>query len=249
MGKRLKAGIFILAAIVVLFYIFQAYSGSKGLLPILFSAALIDSVNPCAFSILIITVAFLFSLGKLRSHILAVGTMYILGIFAIYMLIGLGTLRVLSLFNVPHFLSKIGACIMIAFGILEIINNYFPKFPIRLAIPKSAHDKIGRLIERASIPTALIIGIVVGMYEFPCTGGPYLMVLGLLHDSQTYLAGFAYLIFYNLIFVLPLVAILFIASDKVVLSRVESWNKESKNTRLFMGLIMIVLGLAIFIIQ
>jgi len=178
MGKRLKAAVFVLALAAVLFYIFQAYSGDKHLFPVLFSAALVDSVNPCAFSILIITIAFLFSLGKLRSHILAVGGMYILGIFAVYILIGLGTLRVLSLFNMPHFLSKAGACVMIAFGILEIINNYFPKFPIRLAIPQSAHDKIGRLIEKSSVPTAFIMGVVVGMYEFPCTGGPYLMVLG-----------------------------------------------------------------------
>src|SRR3972149_6844283 len=53
----------------------------KWLLPLVVVAALIDSINPCAFSILILTIAFLFSVGKLRSSVLEIGSAYILGIF------------------------------------------------------------------------------------------------------------------------------------------------------------------------
>ncbi len=42
-------------------------NGGKLLLPLVTVAALVDSINPCAFSILLLTIAFLFSVGRLRS--------------------------------------------------------------------------------------------------------------------------------------------------------------------------------------
>src|SRR3989344_1317270 len=59
----------------------------KWLLPLVGVSALIDSINPCAFSILILTIAFLFSIGKMRTNILKIGGSYIAGIFFVYMLI------------------------------------------------------------------------------------------------------------------------------------------------------------------
>src|SRR3990167_8852898 len=76
--------------------------GGKWLLPLVAVSALVDSVNPCAFSILLLTIAFLFSIGKMRSKILEIGSFYILGIFMVYMLIGLGILQTLHLFDTPH---------------------------------------------------------------------------------------------------------------------------------------------------
>src|SRR3989344_9186901 len=185
----------------------------KWLLPLVAIAALIDSINPCAFSILLLTVAFLFSIGKARSGILKIGGIYILGIFIVYILIGLGILQVLHLFNTPHFMAKLGAALLIVLGAINLINEFFPSFPIKLHIPRAAHSKMAELMEKASVPTAFLLGALVGLCEFPCTGGPYLMVLGLLHDRGTYFTGVGYLFLYNLIFVLPLLIILFIASD------------------------------------
>ena len=101
-------------------------------------------------------------------------------------------------------------------------------------------------MNRASLPTAFFLGVLVGLCEFPCTGGPYLMVLGLLHDQGTYFAGFGYLLLYNLIFILPLVIILFIASDNALLEKVSQWKKaETKRMRLLGGIAMVILGLVI----
>ena len=50
--------------------LWQLSNGGKLLLPLIVAAALVDSINPCAFSILLITIAFLFSLGQVRSSIL-----------------------------------------------------------------------------------------------------------------------------------------------------------------------------------
>lgn len=218
----------------------------RWLLPLVGIAALIDSINPCAFGILLLTIAFLVSIGKMRSGILKIGGVYILGLLTVYILIGLGILQALHLFNTPHFMAKVGAAFLIVFGGINLINNFFPSFPIKFRIPQSAHRKIAGLMNNASLPTAFFLGALVGLCEFPCTGGPYLMVLGLLHDQGTYFAGFGYLLLYNLIFILPLVIILFIASDNTLLEKVSRWKKaETKRMRLLGGIAMVILGLVI----
>ena len=103
--------------------------GGTWLLPLVGVAALIDSINPCAFSILVLTIAFLLSIGKLRSSVLTIGSAYIFGIFMVYLLIGLGLLQALHIFDTPHFMGKVGAILLIALGMINLINEFFPKFP------------------------------------------------------------------------------------------------------------------------
>lgn len=217
------------------------------LLPLVGIAALIDSINPCAFGILLLTIAFLFSIGKMRSGILKIGSVYILGLFTVYILIGLGILQVLHLFNTPHFMAKVGAVLLIALGGVNLLNEFFPSFPIKLRIPQVAHNKIAELMNKASLPAVFLLGALVGLCEFPCTGGPYLMVLGLLHDQRTYFTGVGFLLLYNLIFILPLVIILLIASDGALIEKVRAWKRsEAKHMRLWGGIAMIILGFLIF---
>lgn len=221
--------------------------GGTWLLPLVGVAALIDSINPCAFSILILTIAFLFSIGTFRSSVLKIGGAYIAGIFVVYMLIGLGILQTLHLFNTPHVMAKIGAALLIVLGAVNVINEFFPSFPLKLRIPHAVHQKMAELAEKGSIPTAFLLGGLVGICEFPCTGGPYLMVLGLLHDQATYLNGVGYLFLYNAIFVLPLVVILGISGDERLVENVRKWQQKEKGLMRFGGgVAMIALGTAIF---
>ena len=217
------------------------------LMPLVLVAALLDSVHPCSFSILLITIAFLFGMQLPRKKILQIGGIYIAGIFAAYFLIGLGVLHALVLFNVPHFMGKLGATLLIAFGLINVLNEFFPSFPIKLQLPAVAHRSMAKLMNQASVLAAFGLGLLVGACQFPCMGGPYLMVIGLLHDKLTYFAGFGYLALYNLILVLPLIVVLWIASDKVIVDKAQQWKKEkTKGVRLWAGIIMIVLGFLIF---
>jgi len=223
--------------------------GGGWLLPLVLISALLDSVHPCSFSILLITIAFLFGMQMTRKKILQIGGIYIAGIFSAYFLIGLGILKTLHLFNTPHFMGKLGATLLIVFGVLNILNKLFPRFPIKLKIPSVSHKAMGRLMEKASVPTAFVLGLLVGICQFPCMGGPYLMVIGLLRDTMTYYSGFGYLFLYNFILVIPLVAVLWIAGDKIVVEKVQEWKKTNLNgIRLWAGLAMIAIGILIFFI-
>ncbi len=225
----------------------MANGGNEWFLPIIAGAAVADSLNPCAFSILFLTVVFLFSLGKDRRFVLAAGGVYILGIALVYTLIGIGILQVLSVFAVPNFMAKIGAVILIAYSLIAILNEFFPAFPLKLKIPERGHPVMGKIIHRASVPAAFLLGIVVGLFEFPCTGGPYLFVLSLLHDQKTFWSGFGYLIAYNAIFVLPLVVMLVMAASKTVLEKINRLRKlETRKARIVLDFALLAIGTLIF---
>ena len=259
MNKKLIGLIASAIAIIGIVILFRSMAGAEflwnisdsgqWLLPLVAVSALIDAINPCAFAVLLLTLAFLFSIGRLRGNVLRIGGIYIFGIFLAYILIGFGLLQAFHLFSVPNFMGKLGAILVIALGAINILGHFWPSFPIKLKIPSVSHDKIARLMEKATLPTAFALGVLVGLCEFPCTGGPYLMVIGLLHDQTTMISGVLYLFLYNILFVLPLVVVLLIAGDSKVIDKVQQWrSKNMRQSRLVAGVIMILLGSIIFII-
>ena len=230
-------------------FIWSVSKGGTFLFPLVTVAAFIDSINPCAFSVLFLTIAFLLSIGRLKSEVWKIGGSYIAGLFVVYILIGLGILQALHILNTPHFMAKAGAALLIALGVINLLNHFIPRFPLKLKIPTIAHGAIARLMEKASMPTAFGLGMLVGLCEFPCTGGPYLMILGLLHDSGNYVKGFAYLIYYNILFVLPLVLIMALAGHRSILEKVEQWKKENTGRmKLWSGILMILLAVFILLV-
>ncbi|MDO8579404.1 MAG: hypothetical protein Q7R72_00850 [bacterium] len=259
MKKFITSLVIVLVAIIVVIalkyssgfsdFLWSVSQGGVWLLPLVVFSALLDSVHPCSFSILLITIAFLFSLQTLRSRILQIGGLYIVGIFAAYFTIGIGLLKVLHIFNTPHFMGKLGASMLILFGLWNLATALFPKFPIRLKVPDVAHSAMGRLINVVSLPAAFALGLLVGLCQFPCMGGPYLMTIGLLHDRVTYLTGFSYLLLYNFILIVPLVATLWIAANHLLLEKVKEWKKtQMKDVHLWSGIAMIIAGILVLFI-
>lgn len=224
-------------------------AGGTLLLPLVAFSALLDSVHPCSFSILLITIAFLFGLQLSRKKILLIGGTYIAGIFAAYFAIGVGFLKVLHIFNVPHFMGKLGAGMLITFGVINLLGALFPKFPIKLKIPDVAHRSMSKLINVASLPAAFALGLLVGLCQFPCMGGPYLMVIGLLRDHTTYVSGFGYLLFYNIILIAPLLATLIISSNPALVDKIQEWKRtQMRNVHLWAGIAMVIIGIAVLFI-
>ena len=169
------------------------------------------------------------------------------GIFTVYLLIGLGTIQALHLFNTPHFMGRLGAVLLMVLGSTSLISMLFPAFPIRLKMPAVTQRPMAKLLEHASVPAAVGLGLLVGLCEFPCTGGPYLAVLGLLHDQTTYWRGFWYLLWYNILFISPLVAVLAVATGRRSVELLETWKRRNlRATRIVTSIGMIIIGLIIF---
>src|SRR3989338_7166472 len=96
--------VFILGVLVLQFspatstLVWAASQGGAWLLPLVLISSLLDSVHPCSLSILLIPLGFLWGLQLSGEKILKMGGVYIAGIFAASLGIGLGALKVLHLF-------------------------------------------------------------------------------------------------------------------------------------------------------
>lgn len=227
----------------------QAKSNHIWMLPMVVIAAGVDSINPCAFSVLLLTIAFLMSLGRKRSSILGIGSVYIFSIFLVYIGIGIALSQAMRLLNIPHLISRIGGGILVAVGAINLANEFYPAFPVKLKIPEMSKGTIARLMEKASYPAVFVLGTLVAFFEFPCTGGPYVMILGLLSAKATVAEGAAYLVLYNFIFVLPLIIILLMASDSGLYEKVQGWKKgNTRGMRYWGGIAAVILGSVIFLL-
>lgn len=217
-----------------------------GLFAVITSSAFIDGINPCAIAVLLFFISFLFALKKSKKSIWKMGFVYIAAIYLAYFLIGIGIAQAIIISGYPHLMAYVGAYLVIGLGIIQILSVIFPKFPIKLRIPVNTKATLEKWLFKATIPAAFIGGFVVGLCTFPCSGGIYVAIIGMLATSQNYLQGLGWMVWYNLMFVAPLIILLFLAANSKTTEKLQQWErKEARHTKILIGLTMIVLGLII----
>jgi cytochrome c biogenesis protein CcdA len=221
-------------------------SNYKTLLPAVALSGFLDGINPCAFAVMIFFIAFLFTLRRTFKNILLLGLVYIAVIYLTYLGIGLGIFKAIVLFDQPHFMAKLGSWLLIFLGLINLKSYFFPKLPGKLQIPQFSQNTLKKWLTRATLPAVIVAAFLVGLCEFPCSGGIYVAVISLLAAKTTFFWGLLYLLFYNLLFVLPLFVILFLSSNKLILVKAAELEKRNEKVmRLLSGLTMILLGAAI----
>jgi len=228
----------------------QEYSdstwGVAKMLPLVITTGFLDGINPCAFAVLLFFIAFLYTMHKTKASIWKMGIAYIFSIFLAYFLIGIGLIKAFIFTGDPHLMAKIGAYLLIGLGILNISNFILPNTKFKLGIPEFTKEYLKKWMYKATVPAALVLGFLVGLCTFPCSGGIYVAVVGLLAAKTSYLQGLAYLVIYNIMFVVPLIIILIAASNKKMTDKISQWERsQSKTIKLVSGLVMIALGLSI----
>lgn len=227
--------------------VYQASWSFQKLFPLIVVTGFLDGINPCAFSVLIFFIVFLFTLKKATRHIIWVGLLFIAMIFLAYMLIGLGIVHAFVLAEDKHLIAKISAGLMIVLGLVNI-KDYFWYGKWFSLSPHINADFYKRVLSTLTIPSVMIVGFLVGLCTFPCSGGIYVAILGILAAKTTYLKGLYYMLFYNVMFVLPLFMILSFLLNRRTLGLISRWeNANKKLLKLAMGVVMIALGIGIFV--
>ena len=207
-------------------------------------AAAVDSINPCAIGVLVFLLTFLMSIKGSRSKILSIGLTYILVVYISYFAAGLGLMRILSSITFLEYVYKAAAILLLVAGVLDIKDGLTKSEKPLLSIPKSASPKIKKYIYKATVPAAIILGVLVALFELPCTGGVYIAILSILSKEGITGQGIWLLALYNFIFVLPLLVILVLVTFGLSSEKVEKWRKGNRNTmRIVLGITMILLGI------
>src|SRR3989344_4158666 len=211
-------------------------------LPIIIGFGLLDSINPCVIGVLLVMLTVLLKTGDKRK-VLMNGLAYTAGVYATYLL---GGLTLLSVFNAVRSIVILGQILYIVVGIfviiagiLEVKDFFWYGLWFSLSIPKRfvgyVEEKVNTI--HASLLAAIFFGIVITLIELPCTGAPYLAILTLMSQGGlNYLTGLPLLLLYNLVFVLPLIAIIAMVYYGFAIKRFESWKQEHRGTmRLLIG--------------
>lgn len=211
-------------------------------IPLVITAGLADGINPCAFSVLIILL-FTLSVAGSRRKMVFVGACFIGTVFIFYFLSGLGIFYLIQRAEISRAIGIIAATIAFILGAASLLEGVLDRERPVLAIPASKKGIIGEYIQKASVPASIVLGVLVGMFELPCTGGIYLAILSLISDKMTMEAGIPLLLVYNVFFVLPLVLILCAVVFGLPLESVDRWRQEHRRAvRIIMGLVLLGLG-------
>ncbi len=220
-------------------------------LGVITGAAFVDSINPCAIAVLLILLWGLLFSGT-KEKVLKAGFSFILAIFLAYFLIGIGLfsffIKISSLIS-ASLLHKIVGSFGILIGLFNIKDFFFYGKGFLMEIPLAWRPKLKNLLQEVTSPiSAFLIGLLVTFFELPCTGGPYCFTLGYLSKKITLFQLIPYLIYYNVIFILPLLLILgLIYFGFLKVEEAEDWRQKNiRLLHLIAGLVMLSLGALIF---
>ena len=86
-----------------------------------------------------------------------------------------------------------------------------------MIFPRFIVPTLKRLTEKNTYPMAFLLGLMVSLFEFPCSGGVYIGIMFLLTSNTSLYEGAMYLILYNLMYIAPLFIVLLVGSNSEAL--------------------------------
>ncbi len=220
----------------------------------LISTAAANAINPCAFAVLTMVLVSILSANPEKRHkVLLGGLSFASAVFIGYFLYGIIILQVFRSFvgfaaTIYPYLSNGLAVLAIIIGILNVKDfiSYKPggfgtEMPMKFRpIAKIYIKKI------TSAKGAFVIGIFVTLFLLPCTITPYIVALESMSELS-FISTLPWILLYNLIFVLPMIAVTLIIYFGVSeAERLNNWKEKNiKYIHLIIGIILIGLGIAI----
>lgn len=209
------------------------------------SAAIVDSVDASALAVLLILLGLLLIMEK-KKRIMYGGASFITSVFLIYFLLGVG---VLGTFARSSYFYKTVSGLAIVLGLTIIWYLWKGKIFLREI---KENKKWGKFIRKMASPaTTFLIGFVISLLSFSSSRKYFLVISNLLAEETTGWVAMPLLLYYNVLFILPLIALslLFywgadkIKEDKESPKPAGKWN--IKVLHLIAGLFMFVLGIFI----
>lgn len=222
--------------------------------PYILTLAAADAVNPCALAVLtLVLVAILTKYPKERHKVLTVGLSFTLAVFVLYYIYGLliinvfkMAVEVMSVYSI--WIYKGLGVVALVLGALNIKDYWsYGAGGFVMEVPRKWRPSMKGLISKVtSAWGAFVIGAFVSVFLLPCTVGPYVVAGGIL-STMDLLATMPWLFLYNLVFVLPMVAItIAVYAGFTTVHQASGWREENiQRLHLVAGAIMVIIGLAL----
>jgi len=211
-------------------------------------AAIVDSINPCAIAVLLILLGALLVSGD-KKKALKAGFAFTISIYIVYFLFGLGLFSALQITGLSYWFYKIIGILAILIGLANIKDYFwYGAGGFVTEIPRKWRPTLKKMLGSVTTPLgAFLMGFVVCLFELPCTGGPYIFILGLLAERTTQMLAIPILLLYNIFFILPLIIItLLVYAGFTNVEKTTEWKERNiRRLHLIAGTIMLILGVIV----
>jgi len=213
-----------------------------------FGAAVVDAVNPCAFAVLIILLTTILSGGN-RKRALYSGLLFSLAIFISYLAMGFGLYRALAISGISGIFMNVIATLAILLGLFNLKDFLWYGKGFKMEVPMSWRPKMKAVLQSVVSPVgAFVVGFLISLFLLPCTSGPYIVILSMLGANETFSTAAWLLVFYNVVFIAPMVLITLAVYKGFSVEKAEEMRqKKLKVLHLIAGVVLILMGLAIFL--
>jgi len=214
--------------------------------------ALVDAINPCELAIMaMVLMSILLKNPEKRKNIIYGGLAFALAVYIMYFLYGFIIVQFFS--HIIPETGKYSLYIFKGFGVFAIIlgllnlKDYLKYQPGSFAteMPLKFRPRVKILINKITSPRgAFVIGLFVTLFLLPCTMGPYFIASGKL-STLDILQAALWLLYYNFIFVLPMLVLTFIIYfGTTTVEKVSGWKEQNiRKLHLVEALILIILGI------
>ncbi len=208
----------------------------------------LDAFNPCAFFVLL----FLLSLvihARSRARMLLVGGIFVLISGLVYFLFMAAWLNLFLVVGSTPLVTALAGVVALLIGALNTKDFFLFRQGPTLSIPEGAKPglflRMRALVAADSLVTLLAgtvaLAVVANSYELLCTAGfPMLYTRALTLRALTPAEHYAYLALYNLIYVLPLLAI--VGAFTLTLGARRLTERQGRLLKLLSGSMMLELG-------
>lgn len=208
--------------------------GMPYFIPQFLTLALTDSVNPCTFAVYTLFLIALSVKGVDKKRLYIVGLSFVAAVYVSYYTLGLGLTFIAG--RIP---LRWAGYFAIAFGLYTIATGIAERS--RTGDKRALRKKM--FSAETTVIGALVLGISVSTTLLPCSSGPYLVYAAVIARSSTAMV-FLLLALYNLIFVLPLLMILFaMGSLRESKEFSRAMVRHSAELSVVAGFLLIAIGL------
>jgi len=218
--------------------------------------ALVNSLNPCQIAMLILVlVTLLIENSEKRKRIIVSGFAFIAAVYIGYLFYGI---VLLQLFRASALILRQNAVyIKYFFSVLAMIvgalqiKDFFMYRPGSFAteMPIWMRSRAKRTIEKITSPVgAFFTGFIITLFLGPCTLAPLMTATQTLSQLGI-LGALPWLMYFNLIAVLPLIVItVIIYKGFATAENIAEWRTRNiRKLHLFAGLLLFGVGLAMLI--
>ncbi len=204
--------------------------------------------NPCLLAILAFIASVTLATTGKRRNVLLIVLMFSLGIFATYLIVGIGLLRIFE--QTPALATTIKDFLVVLIGILGLWHVY-DAYHLRtnaessFYTPKAFIRLTESVTKKVSLPASFLIGALFSLIKAPCVGAVYFVILDMVRSGEG--EGIMYLAAYNFGVVLPVLVLGGAIAFGLNPEKVETFRKERRSAmRLFTGVTLIIIAVLMY---